>query len=125
MKFDYVFPKKIADFMAGISQRTQYEATLLSLTFILFGIIFFAGYVLFTESGWLFKLFWVINAICGLVFLGSLLITTYQQYRTFKEVMGLYDIKDETKKVIIDEALASLSNIGERRLKKDGEKEEI
>ena len=34
---NYVFPKTLADAMKGISQRTQYEASMLAITFILLG----------------------------------------------------------------------------------------
>ena len=88
---DYVFPQKIADFMSSISQRTQYEAGMLSLVFILFGLIFFAVVLLgFSNISTAMKIGVVVNTGAGLVLLGSHLVTTYQQYKSYKEVMGLY-----------------------------------
>jgi O-antigen/teichoic acid export membrane protein len=93
---DYIFPQKLADFMGKITMRTQMEATMLSLTFIMFGMIFFAVYIIFfLEATKFFKIGVAVNSFFGLMFLSSYLVTTYQQYKTYKMAMNLYKEKEE------------------------------
>lgn len=96
---DYIFPNKIAKFMAGISQRTQYEASMMAMVFILFGLIFFGVYsVFFSDLSTAMKIGIAVNSVAGLVLLGSFLVTTYQQFKNYKEIMGMYKnkpLKDE------------------------------
>lgn len=91
---DYIFPQKMADIMNKISQRTLYEASMMAMTFIILGLIFFASYtIFFTELSLAYKIGIGVNAVAGMLLLGSSLATQYQQYRSFKEQMGLYTTK--------------------------------
>jgi len=80
----YIFPNFLAKAMSKVDMRTQYEASMLSLAFILFGIITSAIYfvVILDFATW-YKIFLVLNALAGMLFLSSFLVTTYQQYRTY------------------------------------------
>lgn len=88
MKHKYIFPNFLAEVMNRVDQRTQFEATMLSMTFILLGIIVSAIYTIFFTE---FELFWKINvganAFFAFIFLSSSLITTYQQYTTYMEAI--------------------------------------
>lgn len=76
----------------------------------MFGLIFFMIYIaFFTDFSLVFKIASVINGLCGMLFLGSFLVTTYQQYKTYKEVMGLYDVPEKD------------TQTDERRLETNGE----
>ena len=101
----YIFPDKLAKVMGGISQRTQFEASMLSMVFILAGLIGFTIYIWFTSNSLVFKIMWSVNAAAGFVLIGSYLITAYQQYFSFMQFKGLY----------------SDNNV--RRSKEDGEEE--
>jgi hypothetical protein len=84
----YVFPNIMAKAMAKIDMRTQYEASMLSLCFILVGlltsVVYFVFYLNFAT--W-YKVILVINGLAGFVFLSSHLVTTYQQYKNYMEIV--------------------------------------
>lgn len=89
---NYVFPSKFANIMKGISQRTQYEASMMSMVFILLGLIFMGIYVpFFTDIGVWTKIGIVVNMIAGVVFLLSYLVTTFQQYQSYLMVTGVIE----------------------------------
>jgi len=95
-KGNYVFPNILGKMMKGVSQRTQYEAEMLSLAFILGGLIFMGVYtVFFTGASVLIKIVVGINAVAGFVFLSSRLVTSFQQYNTYLAAMGILDTWNE------------------------------
>jgi len=78
--------------MKGISQRTQYEASLMSMIFILLGLIFMTIYIPFASGlSVVMKVAIVINGIAGFVFISSYLVTTFQQYQNYLIVMGVVE----------------------------------
>ena len=86
---NYVFPKKAASVMSKISPRTQYEASMLSIVFILFGLLITTVYIWFTGVGLFLKIFTCFNALCGIVLMFSFLTTTFQQYQSYLMAMGI------------------------------------
>ena len=94
-KYAYCFPDVLASAMKKVSQRTQYESSLLSMFFILVGMIAFSVYMIFfTEFSWWFKGMFLFNSFCGMIFMISYLVTNYQQYTAFMQ------ITEEMEKVI-------------------------
>lgn len=94
-KGNYVFPSKIAYAMKHISQRTIYEAGMLSMIFIMIGLIFMLIYIpFFTNSSLALKIGTAVNCLAGFVLLGSWLTNQFQQYQSYLMVMGI--IEDET-----------------------------
>jgi len=92
---NYVFPSKVAKFIKGISQRTQYESSMMAMIFIMLGLIFMMIYLpFFTKTSLLLKIGTIVNCLAGFVFLGSMLTTTFQQYQNYLMLMGI--INDET-----------------------------
>ncbi len=80
----YIFPNFLAEAMSRVDLRTQYEASMLSMTFILFGIITSSIYFAITlEIATWYKVFLFFNGLAGFLFISSFLITTYQQYKTY------------------------------------------
>ena len=80
----YIFPDVLGNLMKKISVRTQMEAQLLSMTFILGGLIAFAVYLIVygninTFSKWMIG----INAAAGFVLISSYLVGTFQQYSQY------------------------------------------
>ena len=94
-KGNYIFPRRIARAMIRISQRTQYEATLMSLAVILLGLtLMVIVTIFFTDASAFIKIMAGINGLAGFIFLSSFLVTTFQQYKNYLAVMGV--IEDET-----------------------------
>lgn len=97
--YNYCFPNFLGQAMSKIDMRTQLEASLLSMSFILLGmgisIVYFVVY--FTFPLW-YKIVLVINGLAGVVFLTSFLITTFQSYQSYLNAIEFQKElrKDET-----------------------------
>jgi len=94
-KGNYIFGKGAGKTMNKISPRTQYEAAMMSMVFIMFGLIATAIYLPFTGISLFLKIFIPFNSLCGLVLLSSFLVTTFQQYQSYLAVMGIMEVQDE------------------------------
>jgi hypothetical protein len=83
-KYAYAFPDSMAKAMKKMDMRTQLEAGLLSLFFILVGMIAIDIYIIFfMDMGWWFKGLLLFNSFWGAVFLLTSLIGQYQSYVTY------------------------------------------
>ena len=89
---EYLFPSSMAKFMEKVDQRVQYESTMMSVCTILVGMIILAVYMVFFNDvvSTFMKVMITINTVAGFFFLGSSLVTTYQQYVTYIESMELF-----------------------------------
>ena len=83
-KHNYIFPNFVGNVMAKIDMRTQLEASMMSMTLILIGLILTTFYMIFyvTFPLW-YKITVVINLLAGMGFISSNLITTFQQYQSY------------------------------------------
>ena len=82
----YIFPDFMAEMMKKVDTRVQFEASLMSMLFILIGMFVMAGYMIFFTDFTLFmKIMVGVNSIAGFIFLWSYLVTTYQQYLSYME----------------------------------------
>jgi hypothetical protein len=83
---DFIFSSKVANTMKAIDIATQYEASILSLFCLMIGILLFVIYVIFLAPyNLITKIFIAFNSICGVVLMGSMLVTNYQQLMAHKE----------------------------------------
>lgn len=127
----YIFPDFFAKWMSKVDQRTQFEASMMSMTLIMAGmvvsVIYFTIYMKFAL--W-FKIVFIINGLAGIVFMTSYLITQYQQYSSFIQAAELQvlwaDAKstqsiDEVKQDIQTEVTAN-TETDIRRLPIDNDK---
>jgi len=90
-KNNYIFPNLLAAGMKNVSQRVQYEATLLSTAMLMLGICIFGIYlVIFGEFGTFFKVLIGINTVSAFIFMSSALTTTYQQYCSYMEAIEMF-----------------------------------
>jgi hypothetical protein len=107
-KANYVFPNILASAMSKVDMRTQLEASMLSMVFILAGmmvtIFYMAVYIAFPL--W-YKIVIIINLLAGLVFISSFIVTTFQQYQSYldavgfqEELKGIKEDKDRVKEDI-------------------------
>ena len=83
-KHKYIFPNFLAKAMSKVDIRTQYEASMLSMSLMSVGLIVTITYLVlyFNLQVW-YKVILVINGLAGIVFMTSYLTTTYQQYKTY------------------------------------------
>jgi len=90
-KGKYIFPNAFASFMKGVSPRTQYESSMMSIVVILIGMVIMGISILFSELSLFIKIVTVINVLAAWVFLSSHLITAYQQYLNYLEIMDILE----------------------------------
>jgi hypothetical protein len=87
MASNYIFGDLLGNFMGKIDLRTQYEASMMSMTLMIGGLIVTAIYVwFFIDFPLWYKIVLEINFLAGFIFMNSFLITTFQQYRNYMEV---------------------------------------
>ena len=86
-KNNYIFPDFIGKMMSKVDLRTQYEASMLSMSLMAVGLTITVVYfvIYFTFPLW-YKIVLVINGISGVGFMWSNLVTTFQQYRNYMEI---------------------------------------
>lgn len=111
----FILPQGVAKKMDKISVGIQYEASILSLTFLIVGMTLFSIYfVFFTGLDWIFKGFYIFNSICGLVLMISMLVTQWQQFNSYRESQGIIssfrDGPDSGGEIVIDFPLPKKSN---------------
>lgn len=99
-KLSFVFPNLMAKFMKKVDMRTQQEASLLSMSLIMVGLILMTIYILiYGEMGLFYKCLVVFNLLCAFIFISSFLVTTYQQYISYMEMAGI-DPDKERKDIL-------------------------
>ncbi len=87
-KYAYAFPDAMARMMKKVDMRTQLESGLLSMFFILCGMIAFDIYIIFFMGvSWWFKGLALFNSFWGCVFLLTSLIGQYQSYVTYLQTI--------------------------------------
>lgn len=88
VKHKYIFPDILASAMSRIDMRTQLEASMLSMSLMGVGLVVTVIYMIFyfNFAVW-YKIYLVFNGIAGLVFMFSFLVTTYQQYLSYMDVI--------------------------------------
>ena len=108
-KGNYCFPNFLGDAMRKVSPRVQFEASLLSMALILIGLLIISFVTIFgTDVSTFIKIMAGVNGAAAFVFLSSHLITTFQQYQGYLNVMGLLkEINDEEK--VRDEELNEIT----------------
>ena len=84
--YNYCIPSPMAKLMSMIDDRTQMEASLLSMFMLLMGMMLFTVYIaVYSGWGWWMRGMTIFNGICGMLFMFSYLITTFQQYQSLRE----------------------------------------
>jgi len=87
-KASYLYGNLLGNVMGKVDTRTQYEASMLSITFMMFGMFVTAFYlIVYSNLPIWYRWFLSANVVAGVVFMSSFLITTFQQYRGYMEVL--------------------------------------
>jgi len=108
---DFIFPKEVAKKMKEINIATQYEASILSMSFLIIGALLFVIYtVFFTTYYWLMKVFICFNSVCAIILMTSTLITTYQQFVAHKESTNMMNLLSTNSIPGITERLTLINN---------------
>jgi len=95
-KYNYFFGDHLGRVMAKVDTRTQLEASMLSMALMMVGLVVTIVYlVIYTAFPLWYKIFLVLNLLAGLVFFWSNLVTQYQQYQNYMEVIDF--TKNEEK----------------------------
>lgn len=95
-KGNYCFPNFLGKIMAKVGQRVQFESSLLSIAFILTGLMIMTIVTIFgTDLSLFIKIMAGVNGIAAFLFLSSHLITTFQQYQAYLSIMGILKIEDQ------------------------------
>lgn len=82
----FIFPDKLSEKMKKVDLGIQYESSVVSVAFLIIGIVAFNIYLFFfTQTSWGIKIFMVFNSLCGLVLMSSMLVTYYQQLVAYRE----------------------------------------
>ena len=84
----YIFGDVLGTLMSKVDLRTQLESSMMSLSLMLIGLIVTGFYlVIYINFPLWYKIMLVINLLAGLVFFSSNLITQFQQYQNYMEVV--------------------------------------
>ena len=95
-KDNYVFPSPLAKMMEKINLRTQYEATMMSVLFILVGLTISVVYMfIYVQLVLWYKITLIVNLIAAMIFLSSSLITSFQQYKSYLRAMKFQNAEEE------------------------------
>ena len=89
-KHKYIFPNLMAKMMKNVPMDVQLESSMMASVLILLGMILMGVYMMaFTEQTMAFKVLLIINLGAAFLFLSSSLVTTYQQYVSYQDVMEI------------------------------------
>ncbi len=90
----YIFPNPLAKFMAKIDLRVQLEASMMSMSLMMIGLIISGFYISFYINFPLwYKIVLVINFVAGVVFMWSFIVTTFQQYLSYMNVVDYQNVE--------------------------------
>ena len=105
VKHKYIFPNFLANFMSKVDMRTQYEASMMSMTLMMCGMFITAFYLgFYTDFPLWYKITIVLNLLAAFVFMSSFVVTTYQQYQSYMDVVEYQKDKKKWTKVVKDVA---------------------
>jgi hypothetical protein len=89
-KHKYIFPNFMAKMMANVDPKTQYESAMLSSFLILIGIIATSiMMVFFMDLSITYKILICLNCLGGFLYISSSLVTVYQQYANYMDIMEI------------------------------------
>lgn len=88
LKHNYIFGDLLGKAMAKVDMRTQYEASMMSMSLMMIGLIVTGIYlIIYIQFALWYKIFLSINMLAGLVFFWSNLVTQFQQYNNYMEAI--------------------------------------
>jgi hypothetical protein len=89
-KHKYIFPNFMAKMMADVDPKTQYESAMLSSALILIGIVATSiMMIFFMQFSLTYKILIALNCLGGFLYICSSLVTVYQQYANYMDIMEI------------------------------------
>lgn len=91
-KPSYIFGDVLGNALSKVDLRTQFEASMLSVTMMMVGLVLTIIYIVFyiDFQVW-FKIVFVVNGLFGILFMLSNLVTTFQSYRSYMEAKKMQE----------------------------------
>jgi hypothetical protein len=109
----YIFPNFLAKMMSNVDPKTQYESAMLSSFLILLGILATSiMMVFFMDFSMVYKILIALNCIGGFLYISSSLITVYQQYANYMDIMEIQ------KSMMVESANQSIALKPKAKVKK-------
>ena len=91
-KQNYIFGDFLGNALSKVDLRTQFEASMLSVSMMIAGLILTIIYiVLYIDFQLWFKIVFVVNGLFGILFMLSNLVTTFQSYRSYMEAKRMQE----------------------------------
>lgn len=88
---DFIFSPKVADNLKKVDMGIQYETSIISVFFLIVGLLLFCIYtIFFTPYALIMKIFITFNSFFAMLMMGSMLITNYQQYISYRESKKMF-----------------------------------
>jgi len=110
---DFIFSPEVAKTIKKIDLGIQYETSIISTFFLIVGLLLFVIYTLFfTPYPIIMKIFITFNSLFAMTLMGSLLITNYQQFISYREstrMFGQYTDKMGSE-IISNESMFDIMN---------------
>ena len=99
-KSNYIFPDVLGKAMSKLDLRVQLEASMMSMTLIVIGLILTTIYlIIYSQFVIWYKIVVIINCLAGIVFMSSSLVTTFQQYQNYMQIKQFQnDVKGGNEK---------------------------
>jgi len=92
-KDNYIFGDVWGNLMARTSPNFQMESAMMSLLFLMIGLLLTGVYIIFwTDFSVFFKIVTGINSFFGVIFLNSQLIALFQAYSSLKEIQSVQNL---------------------------------
>ena len=89
---DFIFTPEVAKSLKKIDPSIQYESSIIGSFFLIVGMLIFCIYtIFFTPYALIMKIFIVFNSFFAMILMGSMLITSYQQFVSYKESIGMVE----------------------------------
>ncbi|HEY0090439.1 MAG TPA: hypothetical protein VGB37_16435 [Candidatus Lokiarchaeia archaeon] len=89
-KDNYIFGDVWGNLMAKTTPAFQMESAMMSLLFLMIGVLLTGVYIVFwTDFATFFKVLTAINSFFGVIFLNSQLIALFQAYQGMKSVQNI------------------------------------
>lgn len=91
-KHNYIFGDFLGNAMSKVTMQVQIEASMMSMSLMMVGMVLTISYfVMYGNFPTWFKIMLIINGLCGIIFMLSYLVTSFQQYRSYMEAQEFFN----------------------------------
>jgi len=88
---DFIFSPEVAKTLKKVDLGIQYETSIIATFFLIVGLLSFVIYtIFFTPYEVIIKVFISFNSIFAMVLMGSMLVTNYQQFISYRDSIKMF-----------------------------------